>query len=66
MLGKNKEQQPTNRFVRRSINLDEANFTRCRMLAADLAVSVSGLIRLLIKQAYNKHVGFSQQDDSQS
>ena len=43
-----------NHFTRRSINLDEDNFARCKRLAEDLAVSVSAVIRLLIKEAYEK------------
>jgi hypothetical protein len=56
----------TNRFTRRSINIDEDNFARSQALADDLAISVSGLIRLLIKQAYEKHVSSLKQDSSQS
>lgn len=56
----------TNRFTRRSINIDEENFFRCKTLAADMAVSVSGVIRLLIKSAYEKRVIVSKQDDSRS
>ncbi len=56
----------TNRFTRRSINIDEENFFRCKTLAADMAVSVSGVIKLLIKSAYEKRVIVSKQDDSRS
>ena len=42
------------RFSRRSINIDEDNFARCKRLAEDLAVSVSAVVRLLIKEAYEK------------
>jgi hypothetical protein len=56
----------TNRFSRRSVNIDAENFARCQTLANDLAISISGVIRLLIKQAYEKHVKSLQQDSSQS
>jgi hypothetical protein len=46
----------TNRYTRRSINIDDDNFVRCKTLAAEMAVSISGLLRLLIKDAYEKHL----------
>jgi hypothetical protein len=49
----------TNRFTRQ-------NFLRCKTLAADMAGSISGVIRLLIKEAYEKRVIVLKQDDSQS
>jgi len=52
----------TNRFTRRSINIDDANFDRCKTLAADMSTSISGVIRLLIKEAYEKSVIVSKQD----
>jgi hypothetical protein len=55
----------TNRFTRRSVNIDDDNFVRCKTLARDLAMSISGMIRLLIKQAYEKHVNIPNQDNSQ-
>lgn len=56
----------TNRFTRRSINIDDENFVRCKILAADMAGTISSVIRLLIKAAYEKHVMISKQDTSQS
>ena len=64
--GKEKQKVNISRFTRRSINIDDENFARCQMLANDLAISVSGLIRLLIKQAYEKHVSSLKQDSSRS
>jgi hypothetical protein len=55
-----------NRFTRQSINIDDDNFVRCKRLAIDMAVSISGVIRLLIKDAYEKHMMISKQDDSRS
>jgi hypothetical protein len=56
----------TNQFTRRSINIDNDNFVRCKILAADLALSVSGVIRLLIKEAYERRVIVLNQNDSRS
>src|ERR1700681_106886 len=33
----------TNRFTRRSVNIDDENFVRCKKLAAAMAGSVSGV-----------------------
>ena len=56
----------TNRFTRRSVNIDDANFDCCKRLAADMSRSISGVIRLLIKEAYEKRVIVSNQDNSRS
>jgi hypothetical protein len=56
----------TNRFTRRSVNIDDKNFVRCKKLAAAMAGSVSGVIRLLIKDAYEKYLIVLKQDDSRS
>jgi antitoxin component of RelBE/YafQ-DinJ toxin-antitoxin module len=45
----------TNRYTRRSINLDDASHNRCKALADEMAISISGLLRILIKQAYKQH-----------
>jgi hypothetical protein len=55
-----------NRFIRRSINIDEENFVRCKILAADMAWTISGVIRLLIKEAYEERLIASKQDNSRS
>ena len=55
------------KFKRRSINVDHETITRCKTLADDWAVSVSVLIRLLIRDAYEKHQEkLSKQDSSRS
>lgn len=56
----------TNQFTRRSVNIDDKNFVRCKKLAAAMAGSVSGVIRLLIKDAYEKYLIVLKQDDSRS
>jgi hypothetical protein len=57
----------TSKFQRRSINVDKETITRCQALADDWAVSVSVLIRLLIRDAYEKHrEKLSKQDSSRS
>jgi hypothetical protein len=56
----------TNRYTRRSINLDDASHNRCKELADDLAISVSGLLRIIIKEAYEEQIIARKQDASQS
>jgi hypothetical protein len=43
----------SNKYRRRSINLDDTSHARCRTLAADKALSISGMLRLIIKEAYD-------------
>lgn len=52
----------TNRYTRRSINIDDDNLVRCKTLAKEMAVSISGVVRLLIKDAYEKHLIGARQD----
>ena len=52
----------TNHYTRRSINIDNDNFLRCKTLAAEMAVSISGVVRLLIKDAYERHLMGARQD----
>jgi hypothetical protein len=57
----------TSKYKKRSINVDHETIARCRSLADDWAVSVSVLIRLLIREAYEKHQAkLSGQDTSRS
>jgi hypothetical protein len=42
------------RYQRRSINLDDVSHARCKALAHDVTLSVSGVLRLLIKKAYEE------------
>ena len=56
----------SNRFTRRSVNLDDASHNRCKELAADMAISVSGLLRIIIKEAYEEQIISKKQDSSQS
>jgi hypothetical protein len=53
----------TSRFTRRSISLDDASHDRCKELADNLAISVSGLLRIIIKQAYEQHLRRTQNSD---
>ncbi len=52
----------TDHYTRRSINIDDDNFVRCKTLATGMALSVSGLVRLLIKDAYEKRLIGARQD----
>jgi len=44
----------TQRYQRRSINLDDVSHARCKTLAENVTLSVSGVLRLLIKKAYEE------------
>jgi hypothetical protein len=53
------------KFKRHSINLDDQAYTQCGILAANLALSLSGVIRILIRNAFEaSQEGFMKQDDS--
>ena len=55
------------KFKRHSINLDDQAHTQCGILAANLALSMSGVIRILIRNAFAaSQEGFMKQDDSRS
>jgi hypothetical protein len=55
------------RFKRHSINLDDISHDRCKVLAQELSTSISGLLRLLVKDAYEhqQHVA-EKQESSQA
>jgi hypothetical protein len=42
------------RYKRYSISLDQSSHERCRVLADERATSISGLLRILIMDAYEK------------
>jgi hypothetical protein len=50
----------TNRYTRRSINLDDTSHDRCKLLAENMAISISGLLRIIIKQAYERHLSYEE------
>jgi hypothetical protein len=54
------------RFKRHSINLDDISHDRCKVLAQELSTSVSGLLRLLVKDAYenNRHEHIPEKQES--
>ena len=54
------------RFTRRSVNLDDVSHNRCKELAEDMAISLSGLLRIIIKEAYEEQIISKKQDSSQS
>jgi hypothetical protein len=56
----------TNRYTRRSINLDDTSHDRCKLLAENMAISISGLLRIIINQAYEQQIISEKQDDSRS
>jgi hypothetical protein len=55
------------RFKRHSINLDDISHDRCKILAQELSTSISGLLRLLVRNAYEsqRHI-FEKQESSQT
>ena len=55
------------RYKRYSINLDDESRDQCGLLADNLTVSMSGLIRMLIRDAFEeRQAHFRKQDNSQS
>jgi hypothetical protein len=52
------------RFKRRSINLDDISHDRCKVLAQELSTSISGLLRLLVRDAYETHRPISEKQES--
>ena len=42
-----------NTFKRKSVSLDDASVDRAKRLAADRSTTVSGILRLLIKDAFD-------------
>ena len=55
-----------NRYKRRSINLDDRSYSRCKELARGMSISISGLLRIIIKDVYEQHRFVETQDSSQS
>jgi hypothetical protein len=51
------------RFKRHSINLDDISHDRCKVLAQELSTSISRLLRLLVKDAYEdqQHIAKTQE-----
>jgi hypothetical protein len=56
------------RYKRYSINLDDESRDQCGLLANNLTVSMSGLIRMLIRNAFEKRGtnNRAKQDNGQS
>jgi hypothetical protein len=44
------------RYKRYSINLDDSSHQRCKLLAEKMAISISGLLRIIINKAYEQHL----------
>ena len=52
------------RYKRYSINLDDQTRDQCGLLADNLTVSMSGLIRMLIRNAFEeRHTNCGKQDN---
>jgi hypothetical protein len=52
------------RFKRYSINLDDVSHDRCKVLAQDLSTSISGLLRLLVKDAFERQAQILEKQES--
>jgi hypothetical protein len=53
------------RYKRYSINLDDESRDQCGLLADNLTVSMSGLIRMLIRDAFEEpQINSEKQDNS--
>ena len=44
----------TKPYVRRTINMDDETHRQCQALAGDLSTSVSGMLRVLVRAAYEQ------------
>jgi hypothetical protein len=54
----------TARFKRYSINFDDISHDRCKVLAQELSTSISGLLRLLVKDAFEDHNHICEKQES--
>ena len=52
------------KFKRKSISLDDASVDRCKVLAEDRSTSISGVLRLIIKDAFEEHQRIYQKQES--
>jgi hypothetical protein len=43
------------KFKRKSVSLDDVSVDRCKLLAKDLSTSMSGLLRLIIEDAFDEY-----------
>ncbi len=50
-----------NRLRRRTINLDDITHQRCRMLADAMTLSISGWLRLMVREIYEKQMAMQTQ-----
>ena len=54
----------TKKFKRFSVSLDDASHDKCKFLADEMATTVSGVLQILVKYAYDnqKHIFEEQRD----
>jgi hypothetical protein len=52
------------KFKRKSVSLDDTSVDRCKILAEEKATSVSGLLRLIIKDAFDEYQRISEKQES--
>lgn len=53
-----------NNFKRKSVSLDDVSVDRCKLLAKDLYTSMSGLLRLIIKNAFDEYQRITEKQKS--
>jgi hypothetical protein len=51
----------TNRLRRRTINLDDETHRRCKLLASGMTLSISGWLRLMVRDIYERQVAIRGQ-----
>jgi hypothetical protein len=49
-------------YRRRSINLDDGSHERCKILADDMSLSISGFLRVLINETFMRRTGKTRED----
>jgi hypothetical protein len=52
------------KFKRKSVSLDDASVDRCKILAEVMSTSISGLLRLIIKRAFDEHQRITEKQES--
>jgi hypothetical protein len=52
------------KFKRKSVSLDDASVDRAKVLADEMSTSVSGLLRFIIKDAFDEHRRITETQES--
>jgi hypothetical protein len=54
----------TTKYKRRSVSLDDTSHDRCKVLADEMSTTVSGLLRILVRNAFDTHQHIAAQQES--